>query len=59
MKWTFSQKNKTKKHFKTQLDKKKTCLFLMLLIISFFSISPVHVRERFSYIIKDNSSEGL
>ena len=24
---------------------KKTCLFMMLLIISFFSISPVHIRQ--------------
>ena len=31
----------------------------MLLIISFFSISPMHVRWRLPYIIKDDSSEGL
>ena len=31
----------------------------MLLIISFFSISPMHVRRRLPYIIKDDSSEGL
>ena len=28
-------------------------------IISFFSISPMHVRQRLPYIIKDDSSEGL
>ena len=43
MKWTFSQKKtskKTKKYSKTQLDE-KTCLFMMLLIISFFSVSQM------------------
>ena len=47
-----------KKHSKTQLDE-KTYLFMMLLAISFFSIFPMHVRRRLSYIIKDDSSEGL
>ena len=55
MKWTFSQK---KKKSKTQLDK-KTYLFMMLLIISFFCIYPMHVRRRLLYIIKDDSSKGL
>ena len=55
MKWTFSQK---KKKSKTQPDK-KTYLFMMLLIISFFSIYPMHVRRRLLYIIKDDSSKGL
>ena len=58
MKWTFSQKNKTKIHSKTQLDE-KNCLFMVLLIISFFSISTMHVRQRLPYIIKDDSSEVL
>ena len=61
MKWTFSQKKtskKTKKYSKTQLDE-KTCLFMMLLIISFFSVSQMHVRRRLPYIVKDDSSEGL
>ena len=50
---------KNKKKSKTQLDE-KTCLFMMLLIISLFSISPMHVRRGLPYIIKDdNSSEGL
>ena len=31
----------------------------MLLIISFFSIYPMHVRRRLLYIIKDDSSKGL
>ena len=56
MKWTFSQKKKKKS--KTQPDK-KTYLFMMLLIISFFSIYPMHVRWRLLYIIKDDSSKGL
>ena len=38
---------------------KKTFLLMMLLIISFFSISPMHVRWRLPSIIKDDSSEGL
>ena len=58
MKWTFSQKNKTKKYSKTQLDE-KACLFMMLLIVSFFFISLMHVQRRLPYIIKDDSSEGL
>ena len=37
----------------------KTCLFMMLLIISFFSTSSIHARWRLVYIIKDDSSEGL
>ena len=37
-------KTKHKKHSKTQLDEKETCLFMMfLMIILFFSISPPHV----------------
>ena len=63
MKWTFSQKKKKKnkekkKDSKAQLNE-KTCLFMMLLIISFYSISPTHIRRRLLYIIKDDSSEGL
>ena len=58
MKWTFSQKSKTKKHSKTQVDE-KSCLFMMLFIILFISISPMHVRRLLLYIIKDDSNEGL
>ena len=61
MKWTFSQKKKKKrkeKDSKAQLNE-KTFLFMMLLIISFYSISPMHIRRRLLYIIKDDSSEGL
>ena len=58
MKWTFSQKSKTKKHSKTQVDE-KSCLFMMLFIILFVSISPMHVRWLLLYIIKDDSNEGL
>ena len=32
---------------------------MMLLTISFFSISTLHVKRRFPDIIKDDSSEGL
>ena len=49
----FSKKKK-KKHSKTRLDE-KTCLFMMLLIISFFSMSLMYVRQRVPYIIKDSS----
>ena len=38
---------------------KKTWLFMMLLIISFFSISPLHVKRHLPYMMKDNSSEEL
>ena len=41
---------------------KKTYLFMMFFITSFFSISPLHVRWLLPYIIKNNSSstnEGL
>ena len=47
-----------KEKSKTQLDE-KTCLFMMLLIISFLSVSPMHVRRRLSYVRKDDSSERL
>ena len=50
-------KIKQKQNSKTELDK-NTCLFMMPLIISFFSISPMHFRQRFPYIRKDDSSEG-
>ena len=32
---------------------------MMLLIISFFSVSQMRVRRRLPYIVKDDSSEGL
>ena len=54
MKWTFSQKNKARKHSKTHLYE-KTSLFMMLLIISFFSISPMYVRWHLLYILKDDT----
>ena len=51
----FSQKqNKKKQHSKTQLHEKKTYLFMMFFITSFFSISPLHVRWLLPYIIKNN-----
>ena len=43
-------KRKLKKNSKT--PSWKNCLFMMLLIISFFSISPLHVSRHFPYIIK-------
>ena len=54
-------KPKQKNHSKTQLDERKNWLFMMIIIISFFSISPLLVRRYLSYIIKDevDSSEGL
>ena len=57
-------KAKQKNHSKTQLDA-KTWLFMILLIISFFSISPLHVSGSvLPYKIKDDSrkdfkTEGL
>ena len=45
-----TKQKQTKKQRKKKILKlrwmKKTCLFMMLLIISFFSISPVHIRQR-------------
>ena len=38
---------------------KKTYLFMMFFITSFFSISPRQVRWLLPYIIKNNSSDGL
>ena len=35
---------------------KHTCLF-MFFVMSFFSISPLHVMRRLPYIIKDDSTE--
>ena len=55
----FSQKQNKKYHSKTQLYEKKTCLFMMCFITSFFSISPLRVGWLLPYIIKNNSSEGL
>ena len=55
MKCTFSQK---KKKSKSQLDE-NSYLLMMLLIILFFSIYPMHVRQRLPYIIKDASNEGF
>ena len=46
----FLKKKKKKKHSKTRLDE-KTCLFMMLLIVSFSCISPMHVRRHLPYII--------
>ena len=31
---------------------------MMIFIISFFSVSPLHVCRRLPYIIKDDSGEG-
>ena len=39
-----------------KLDEKN--LLFMFFIISFFSISPLHVRRRLSYILKDDSSKA-
>ena len=47
----FSEKQNKKYHSKTQLDEKKPYLFMMFFITSFFSISPLHVRWLFPYII--------
>ena len=52
-------KTKQKVHSKTQLDEKKTYLFMMFFITSFFSIFPLHLRWLLPYIIKNNSSQGL
>ena len=38
---------------------KKTCLFMMFFIISFFSFSPLHVRRHLSYIVNDDTSESF
>ena len=38
---------------------KKTCLFITFFIISFFSFSPLHVRRRLPYVIKDDTSKSL
>ena len=55
----FSQKQNKKYHSKTQLDEKKTYLFMMFFITSFFSISPLHVKWLLPYVIKNNSIEGV
>ena len=47
-----SQKQNKKYHTKTQLDEKKTYLFMMFFITSFSSISPLHVSWLLPYIIK-------
>ena len=53
-------KNKTKqKPFENPAIWKKTYLFMVLFIISFFSFSPLHVRPHLPYIIKDDTSESF
>ena len=52
--WSGHFLKRKKKHSKTRLDE-KTCLFMMLLIIWFFYISLMYVRQRLPYIIKDSS----
>ena len=54
----FSKINKTKTVRKLSYMK-KTCLFMMFFIISFFSFSPLHVRRHLPYIIKDDTSESF
>ena len=54
----FSKIKQNKNRSKTQLYE-KTCLFMMFFIISFFSLSPLHVRRHLSCIIKDNTSESF
>ena len=49
--------SKTKKQKNQNLARLKTYLFMMLLIISFFSTACL--RRRLPYIIKDDRSEGL
>ena len=53
MKTAFSQKQNTQNH------SIKPFYFMMLFIISFVSISPLHIRRRLPYIIEDDRSEGL
>ena len=48
---TFSKIKQNKNRSKTQLYK-KTCLFMMFFISSFFSFSPLHARRHFPYMIK-------
>ena len=50
-------KSKKKSVLKQSGIWKKTCLFMMFFIISFFCISLLHVRWRFPYIIKYGNSE--
>ena len=46
-KWTRSFiKNKQKSCSNTQLDKRKTCHFMIFFIILFFFVFPLHVRRR-------------
>ena len=52
LKKTFSPKTKQKKHSKTQV-REKNLTFLMMIFISFFFISPLHVWWRLPYITKD------
>ena len=52
-------KTKTKRTTLKLSQMKKTWLFMMLLIISFFSISTLHVKRHLPYMMKDNSSEEL
>ena len=54
----FSQKQNKKSVAKLNYMK-QTCLFMMLFIISIFSISPLHVRPRLPYIIKGDNRESL
>ena len=55
------KKSKQKNIFKLSEKKnlENTCLFMILLIILFLSISQMHLRQRLPYIIKDDSIEGL
>ena len=55
----FSQKQNEKYRSKTKLDEKKTYLFMMLFIATFFPISPLHVRWLLPYIIKNDSVKDI
>ena len=55
---TFSKIKQNKNRSKTQLYK-KTCLFMMFFISSFFSFSPIHVRRHLPYMIKKNRFETV
>ena len=59
MKNTFSQKPNKKYHSKTQRDEKKNLSFHDIFYHLLFLISPGHNRWRWTYLIKNDSSEGL
>ena len=60
MKWTFSpKKSKQKNIFKLSEKKLRKHLPFHDALDHFVSISQMHLRQRFPYIIKDDSIEGL